>query len=176
MIRRLFLLCPLLWVLGLALFVVAMPGPAPGVRTDGAIVLTGGRGRVSRGVDVLEHGWTRKLLVSGVDPSVKRDEFALANKVPSRWLACCITLGQKATNTVSNADEAATWIRAREMRTVRLITSSWHMRRARLELQAVIGDEASIVTDGVPDTPSLGRIITEYHKYLLRRFSVLIGK
>ncbi len=158
------------------MFVVTMPGPAPGVRTDGAIVLTGGKGRVSRGVRVLENGWTKRLLVSGVDPSVKRGEFAQANGVPGRWLACCITLGQKATNTVSNADEAADWIRSRDMRTIRLITSNWHMRRARLELEAELGDDASIVTDGVPDAPSLKRIVREYHKYLLRRFSVLIGK
>jgi uncharacterized SAM-binding protein YcdF (DUF218 family) len=176
LIRRLFLLIPLLWVLGLAWFVLAMPGPAPGVRTDGAIVLTGGAGRVARGVEVLRKDWSPALLVSGVDRSVRRPEFQQANRVPGRLMTCCITLGQDAVNTVSNADEAADWIRARNFRTVRLITSNWHMRRARLELEAVIGDEASIVADGVPEAPTLRRIIREYHKYLVRRFWVLAGQ
>jgi uncharacterized SAM-binding protein YcdF (DUF218 family) len=175
LIRRIILLLLLLWILGLAWFAVALPGPAGSIHTDGAVVLTGGKGRLARGIDVVQQGWSRHLLVSGVDRMVKPAEFLAANHVPSALLTCCIELGKQATNTVSNADETASWIRRNHYRSVRLITTDWHMRRARLELDDALRGDASIVTDGVPSAPGLGVIILEYHKYIIRRVSLLFG-
>lgn len=176
MIRRLLVTAVLLWVLGLAWFAIALPGPVEGVRTDGVVVLTGGKGRVQRGVKVLERGWSRNLLVSGVDKTVRPGEFVAANRISPRLLKCCIELGKQATNTVSNADETVDWVRRNKFRSIRLITSDWHMRRARLELDKALNGQASIVADGVPTAPSLNTILLEYNKYLLRRVSVLLGQ
>lgn len=176
MIRRILLLIPLCWALGLAWFAIALPGPADGVRTDGVVVLTGGKGRLQRGISVLQQGWSRTMLVSGVDPVVRPGEFVAANHVPPALLKCCIELGKQATNTVSNADETVGWIRRNKHRTIRLITSDWHMRRARLELETALGDDASIIVDGVRTAPSLSTILLEYNKYLLRRLSIFFGR
>jgi uncharacterized SAM-binding protein YcdF (DUF218 family) len=175
LIRRIILLASLCWILGLAWFAVALPGPGGSTRTDGVVVLTGGKGRLARGIDVLQQGWSRHLLVSGVDRTVQPGEFLAANHVPRALLNCCIELGKQATNTVSNAGETADWIRRNHYRSVRLITTDWHMRRARLELSDALNGDASIVADGVPSTPGLGVIILEYHKYLIRRVSILFG-
>jgi uncharacterized SAM-binding protein YcdF (DUF218 family) len=176
LIRRIFLSVLLLWVLGLAWFALALPGPAGSERTDGIVVLTGGKGRFARGVEVLKKDYSRRLLVSGVDRSVRKDEFIVAQRVSPKLFACCIELGKQATNTVSNAEEAAEWLSLNKFRSVRLITSDWHMRRARLELEDALGGRATVLADGVRSTPGFSVIMVEYHKYLLRRFSLLIGQ
>ncbi len=175
MIRRLILTVLLLWLLGLAWFALTLPGPKDDVRTDAIVVLTGGKGRVARGLAVLEKGWSKKMLVSGVDKSVKPGEFVAINKGSAALLRCCITLGKRATDTVSNGQETAHWVRANHYRSIRLITSDWHMRRARLELDAALHGDASIVSDGVATAPPLRVILLEYHKFLLRRLTLLMG-
>ena len=165
----------LIWALGLAWFAVALPGPAADIRTDGVVVLTGGAGRLARGVKILNQGLSRKMLVSGVDRIVQPGEFRLANQVAPALLRCCIELGKQATDTVSNATETQNWVKRNQYRSIRLVTSDWHMRRARLELEQVLDESVIIVADGVPTTPSLAMIVLEYHKYLLRRVSILLG-
>ncbi len=172
---RMTMLLLLVWALGLAWFAVALPGPSSDVKTDGIVVLTGGAGRLARGVQVLNQGYSRTMLVSGVDRSVRPGEFQLANSVAPALLRCCIQLGKQATDTVSNAKETAEWVKRNHHRSIRLVTSDWHMRRARLELEQVVDNSVSIVADGVPTTPSLETILLEYHKYLLRRVSILLG-
>ncbi len=172
---RIILLGLLAWVLGLAWFMIALPGPASDIRTDGVVVLTGGAGRLQRGVQVLNQGLSRQMLVSGVDRSVRPGEFRLANAVAPALLRCCIELGKQATDTVSNAQETRNWVKRNQHRSIRLVTSDWHMRRARLELDQTLDGSVSIVMDGVPTTPSLDMILLEYNKYLLRRVSILFG-
>lgn len=163
-------------MLGLAWFALSLPGPAGSERTDGVLVLTGGKGRFARGVEVLKKGYSRHLLVSGVDRSVQKNEFIAAHGVSPALFACCIELGKQATNTVSNAEEAAEWLTRNKFRSVRLITTDWHMRRARLELEDALDGRATVLADGVRSTPSFSVMMVEYHKYLLRRFSLLIGQ
>ena len=43
----------LLWTLGFALFTVSLPQPAADRPTDAIVVLTGGAGRIQRGIDFL---------------------------------------------------------------------------------------------------------------------------
>ena len=71
----------LAWALGFVLFAVTLPQPAGEQRTDAVVVLTGGAGRIERGLEVLKRGWARELLVSGVDRSVKPHEFAIEYRV-----------------------------------------------------------------------------------------------
>jgi uncharacterized SAM-binding protein YcdF (DUF218 family) len=163
-------------MLGLAWFGLTLPAPAASERTDGVVVLTGGKGRFARGVDVLKKGYSKRLLVSGVDRSVRKEDFIAVQKVPPALFDCCIELGKQATNTVSNAEEAAQWIARNKFRSVRLITTDWHMRRARLELEDALDGKATILADGVRSAPSFTVMMVEYHKYLLRRFSLLIGQ
>ena len=63
-------------------------------------------------------------------------------------------------------------MRAHRYRSVRLVTSDWHMARARMELRAVLGPRTVILSDGVPSNPRLGLLINEYNKLILRRVAL----
>lgn len=174
MIGRLIATLALLWALGFALFCFTLPAPGAGETTDGIIVLTGGPGRLQRGLALLEAGTARRLLVSGVDRRVRAGELAKAYHV-SRALMGRVDLGREAVDTRSNADEAATWIAAHGYRSIRLVTTNWHMPRARLELARVARGGIRILPDAVPSDPDLAVLLREYDKYLLRRGAALIG-
>jgi uncharacterized SAM-binding protein YcdF (DUF218 family) len=175
MIRRIVSLVLLVWLLGFALFVVILPGSADGVKTDAIVVLTGGTGRIERGLLILARGDAKRLLVSGVDPAVREEELAQLQNAPRALFACCVDLGKDAVDTRSNAAEAARWMKHRGYRSVRLVTTDWHMPRARFELERVLPDGMRVVADAVPSTPGLVSLFAEYNKYLLRRASALVG-
>ena len=175
MIKRLISLLLIAWLLGFAWFAALLPQPLQGTKTDAAIVLTGGEGRVARGLEVLNKGWSGKLLVSGVDREVRQREFVAAYGIDPARMACCITLGFESVDTRSNALESARWIARNKIRSVRLITTDWHMRRAAFELGRVSPKGVKVVVDAVPSQPSLETLFLEYHKLLARWLSQLWG-
>ena len=165
----------LLYVLGYALFAVMLPRAAGEERTDAVVVLTGGSGRLERGFDMVERGLARRMLISGVERTVRPIELASAYEVDPRRFECCITLGRESFDTRSNADEVARWVERRRIRSIRLVTNDLHMPRARYELRKRVGDQLTIVADAVPTNPDLGDIFIEYNKYLLGLAADLIG-
>lgn len=175
MIRRLFALVLLAYVGGFGLFMLTLAEPAPAAATDGIVVLTGARGRIDRGVALLQQGQARRMLVSGVPIGVTPADLARVNRAPRRLFRCCIDLGDAAVDTRSNAEETAQWVRARRYRSVRLITSDWHMARARMELANALDDEVAIVSDGVKSNARWRLLLTEYNKLILRRFALWLG-
>lgn len=178
MIRFLFRLVSfvvLLYVLGYALFAVLLPKPAGEERTDGIVVLTGGSGRLERGFELMERQRAQRMLISGVDRTVRAVELAEAYDIDEQMLECCVTLGRESFDTRSNADEVARWLERRRFRSIRLVTNDLHMPRAGYELRKRIGRDVVVVTDAVPTDPSFTQIFTEYNKYLLGRTADLIG-
>lgn len=175
MIRRLLSAIILAWLIGFVLFVGLLPRPAGTERSDGIIVLTGAPGRIERGLSLLEQGGAKKLLVSGVDLTVRPAEFAAQYRVPPRLFSCCVELGQEAVDTRSNGAESADWVRRNRYRSVRLVTTDWHMRRARLELDQALPKNVAIRPDAVRSEPNLTVLLKEYHKYLLRRAAIVAG-
>ena len=87
--------------------------------------------------------------------------------------ACCVDLGREASDTRSNAEETAAWLRARKARSVRLVTTDWHMPRARFELKRALAGRAEIVPDAVDSEPSLAVLFREYNKLITRRVAAL---
>ena len=61
------------------------------------------------------------------------------------------------------------------MKTLRLVTHDWHMRRARLELDQVLPDSIIVTNDAVRTQPSLWVLFLEYNKYWLRGLAALLG-
>ncbi len=175
MIVRLFALSVLGWMLGFAWFAIFLPQPLDGRTTDAIVVLTGGAGRIDRGLALLQEGASKRMLISGVDRAVRPAELAAQYDAPERLFACCITLGREAIDTRSNAIETAHWLERRDFETVRLITTDWHMRRSALELRQALPSRVTIVYDAVPSRPSLTMLAREYNKYLLRRAAALVG-
>jgi len=174
MITRLGSLLLLAYALGFVLFAFTLgkPAKASAAATDAAVVLTGGPGRIEHGIDVLKDHKALRLLVAGVDPRVTKPD--LARRIPGSrsWLACCVDLGSESVDTRSNAEEASRWLTKRQFHSLRLITSDWHMRRARYEFEKVLGGKYILVPDAVRTEPSLITLFGEYNKYLLRRLAV----
>ncbi|RVQ67538.1 YdcF family protein [Croceicoccus ponticola] len=167
MFRRIFSFLLLVWALGFAAFAMLLPQPADDTRTDGVVVVTGAGGRIERGVEALQQGWSKKLLVSGVDSEVKPEELAAEYDIPMRLMDCCITLGYEAVDTRSNAAESATWVRQQKLKSIRLVTSDWHMRRAAHDLSLTLDSNVEVVRDAVPSEPKLSMLFLEYHKFLI---------
>jgi len=174
MITRAVALLLLAYAIGFILFAFTLgkAAPADAVATDAAIVLTGGPGRIEHAIDVLRDQKAKRLLVAGADPSVTKADIARRIHGSSKLVKCCVDLGSESVDTRSNAEEAGRWLAQRHFTSVRLITSDWHMRRARYEFEKVLGSKYRLVTDAVRSDPRFLTLFGEYNKYLLRRLAV----
>lgn len=166
MIRRALSFVALIYALGFLWFAAALPQPADGGRTDAIVVPTGGAGRIDRGLDLLSARKAEAMLVTGVDPEVRPGEFAAQYRVPARLMDCCVTLGFAAVDTRGNAAETAAWMDHHHYRSLRLVTTDWHMRRAAGELSSALPSNVSIIRDAVPSRPKLGGLFLEYNKLI----------
>jgi uncharacterized SAM-binding protein YcdF (DUF218 family) len=174
-ILRLAALLLLGWAVGFVIFVLGQGQPADLRPTDAIVVLTGGPGRLARGLEVLEAGRAKRMFVSGVGREVLPAELAYANNAPERLFACCVDLGFEAVDTRSNGPEVARWVKRHHYRSVRLITTDWHMPRARFELSRSLDPTVQVVPDAVRSSPAMTALLSEYDKYLLRRVAVVLG-
>jgi uncharacterized SAM-binding protein YcdF (DUF218 family) len=175
MIARLIGMGLLAWGFGFVLFAVTLPHPAPDAPlTDGIVVLTGGPGRIERGASLLARGRARRMLVSGAGKRVRLADLGHAYHLAPALLRR-IDLGHAAVDTRSNAGETARWIGTHHYRSIRLVTTDWHMARARFELRRVLKD-TTVLPDAVPSEPGLLTLVTEYDKFLLRQGAALTGK
>jgi 1-acyl-sn-glycerol-3-phosphate acyltransferase len=132
-------------------------------------------GRLERGFDLVQRGVSRRMLISGVDRTVRPNELAEAYHVDQRLIDCCVVLGRESFDTRSNADEVANWVERRRVRSIRLVTNELHMPRARYELRKRVGGNLNILQDAVPSEPDYQDVFVEYNKYLLGRIADLIG-
>ncbi len=174
MIFRVAALLVVVWALGFVAFMLSLGKPLEGRKTDAIVVLTGGSGRIDRGLAVLRAGDAKRMLVSGVDPDVRPGEFSAQYKIDRRLFASSIDLGWQAVDTRSNADETRKWVVRHKYKSVRLVTSDWHMPRAKLELSHQLPGE-DVAGDAVRSQPGFAMLFREYHKYLVRRVALLIG-
>ncbi|WP_245578837.1 YdcF family protein [Inquilinus limosus] len=182
-----FVVLAVAWGTGLAWFVAqaGRGGEVDPDHTDAIVVLTGGSERLRVGLDLLARGTAERLLVSGVHRDVKLNElFALSPTDDS--LRCCVDLGYAASDTIGNAQEAAGWMRAHGFRSLRLVTSNYHMPRSMLEFRAAM-PEIEIRRQPVdPGTVHLDRwwawpgtarlIVSEYNKFLVALARVMLGR
>lgn len=174
MIARLLAFVAILYVLGFAFFAVTLGGPAPddAPKVDAIVVITGGKGRIEYAARLLSDGKGKRLLIAGADPSVRKADLVHRLGGKRRLFECCVDLGSESVDTRSNAEEAKRWMERRKFHSLRLVTSDWHMRRARYEFNRQFDDGTTIVSDAVKTEPSFTTLFAEYNKYLLRRLSV----
>lgn len=166
------------WAAGLLWFASTIPKEVAdtSTHTDAIVALTGGAERIETGVRLLSQGLSERLFVSGAGEDVSTSDI-LGRSVPvSPELAPNITIGKTAVDTPGNALETAAWVRGQNMRSIRLVTAAYHMRRSLLEFHGAM-PEVEIVPHAVfpphvkqdwwrwPGTASL--IAREYTKFLL---------
>jgi len=168
----------LVWVGGLVWFVDSSLSLATDrmTATDAIVVLTGGRLRLEAGLDLLGAGMAQKLFISGVNPRVERGQLLRTLAPVSDLDGGRIVLGHDAENTLGNARETAGWMRLEGYRSLRLVTSWYHMERSLLEFEREMPGIA-IVADPVfaghaEPEPWSARLdvalltVGEYNKYL----------
>jgi uncharacterized SAM-binding protein YcdF (DUF218 family) len=177
-----FLVVLLIWTAGLFAFAnrvqqsTPLPDPLP---AEGIVVLTGANSneRIAAAVDLLSEHLGGRVLVSGVNRDVTREEVRRASKTVRRLYDCCVDLGFTAADTVGNARETAEWAKAMRYDSLIIVTSDYHMPRAMLELRAVLRPPMVLQTYAVA-TPALKvrgwwrspraarLLVVEYCKYL----------
>jgi len=138
-----FLVVAAIWFSGLFAFAARVqhstPPPAP-TPADGIVVLTGAHSdqRISAALRLLEDGYGRRLLVSGVNRKTSREDIRRTTKAVRRLYDCCVDLGFSAYDTIGNARETADWARAMRFTSLIIVSADYHMPRAMLELTAVM--------------------------------------
>lgn len=171
----------LIWLAGLFAFAdrARRAGPPDEVPTvDGIVVLTGASDeRIAAGFKLLEAGKGRRMLVSGVNESVRREELRQVQGAPRKLYECCVDLGYDAQNTPGNAKEIADWARAKGFRRLIVVTSDYHMPRAILEVRATFPEGqlfrypvATPLLDNKQwwnDQRTTRLVVSEYTKYLV---------
>src|SRR5262249_35504427 len=139
-------LAALLW------FGFTMPDAAeePSARTDAIVVLTGGEDRLETAFGLLQKGLASRLYVTGVGEKVTKPELLKRLGDPSAEIAARIELGFRAANTRGNAAETAAWFNSQSMRSLRLVTANYHMRRSLLLFRRALPDANIVAHPVVP--------------------------
>jgi uncharacterized SAM-binding protein YcdF (DUF218 family) len=177
------LVLALIWAAGLVAFAERVQRSTPTEEpqaADGIVALTGANSneRIAAAIQLLADHKGRRVLVSGVNRGVSREQLRVASGAVRRLYDCCVDLGFTAADTVGNARETAEWARAMRFTSLIVVTSDYHMPRAMLELRAVLRPPAvTFQTYAVPTaalktrhwwrSPGAARLlVVEYSKYL----------
>ena len=126
-------------------------------------------------LDLLEAGQAKRVLISGVGLDVRPVDLAATYRRPVALFDCCVALGREAVDTRSNGQEVARWVERRGYSSIRLVTTDWHMRRARFELDRALPNNIAVTNDAVSTHASLSILFKEYNKYWLRAVASLLG-
>lgn len=148
----------------------------PERKADGIVVLTGGSSRVSDAMELLAAGYGKRLLISGVHPTIAAADISRSLQEGQGLFHCCVDLDHSAVNTRSNALETRRWARERGFKSLIVVTSNYHMPRAIVELSHAMPDTSlipfSVVGDKWRDEPwwssgaTFRLVLSEYVKYV----------
>ena len=171
----------LIWLVGLFAFAHRVRELTPAddpARADAIVALTGPSSeRVNTAIRLLEQGKGERVLISGVNREVRRQELRELTPGSSRLFNCCVDLGFEAEDTVGNAQEIAAWARAKGYDDLIVVTSDYHMPRSLVEIRGALPGVR--LTPYAVSTPSLDnarwwraavtarRMTLEYMKYLV---------
>ena len=170
----------LMWLVGLFVFAERVRGFTPAedpARADAIVALTGPSAeRVNVAIRLLENDKGDRVLISGVNREVRRQELRALTPGSNRLFNCCVDLGFEAMDTIGNAQEIAAWARQKGYTRLIVVTSDYHMPRSMVEIRSAYpGVE---LTPYAVETPSLDnsgwwkaavtarRMTLEYMKYL----------
>lgn len=170
-----------LWLCGLKLFLVSVKAvdiQHPSARTDAIVVLTGDDNRIQKGLDLWLDGYASTIFISGIHKDVSRDKILENIDDDDPKPATCLVLDYNATTTVENAAETKAFVEENDIRSIRLVTSHYHMPRALMEMKYALPN-LEIYTHP-PDERLKGKrywplILSEYHKGLWRKITLVMG-
>jgi len=153
------------------------------VKSDAIVVLTGGRGRVEEGIRLFRENRGQWLFLIGVDPAVRKGDLfreRSGEKGEER-----VILEQSSRNTLENALYARDLIIRNDIRSLTLITSRYHMKRATLLFRNVLPRDIAIYPHPVDSRNlqeswwshggSFRLLFSEFYKYCIFRFFFLVA-
>jgi uncharacterized SAM-binding protein YcdF (DUF218 family) len=142
---------------------------------DGIVVVTGGADRIDEALALLEQFKGRRLLISGVNTASTPEQLRRRWPGRTRLFDCCVDLDYQARNTYGNAIESRAWARRNGIRSLILVTASYHLPRTLVEFRAAMPDVAITAFPVVPEASRLNRwwqepqltriIVLEFVKY-----------
>jgi uncharacterized SAM-binding protein YcdF (DUF218 family) len=146
-------------------------------KADAIVVLTGGRGRVEEGIKLYRENQATWLFLIGVDPLVHKSD--LFREYKGQRGGEGVFLEKVSRNTLENALQARELIIRKNVRSIKLITSRYHMKRAILIFQNVLPKDVAIYPHPV-DSKNLKEewwshggsfrlLMGEFYKYCLFR-------
>ena len=102
-------------------------------KTQAIVVLTGGRNRISEAIKLLNNGLADQLFISGVEKNTSLKDICASQdlSVPAKT----VLLEKKSTNTIENAIHTQAWLKKNNIKSIRLVTSNYHLPRSVLEFQ-----------------------------------------
>ena len=143
-------------------------------KTEAIIVLTGGRNRITEAGKLYNRKLADKLFISGVNKRVSLNQIERRNEI-SLQAKSRVQLGQKAKDTIGNAEESMEWINQNKIKSVRLVTSNYHIPRSLLEFRSRLPELEIIAYQVYSENVqqqwwrswgSFTLLATEYNKYL----------
>lgn len=173
----------LLWGLGYIAFLAHLEQVSVEQRerkTDAVVILTGGNFRVQTGLELFSDGMAPKLFITGVHESVKKADIISLWKGKKHLPECCIILGHTARTTIGNAVETREWLQQNNIKSIRLVTSFYHMPRALIEFKTTMPDVEIIPhpvekADYSPEDPKYWNLtFSEYNKSLFRKIYLVV--
>ena len=180
-----------LWVSGLLWFKESLAEKERTIEdgADAIIVLTGGSDRLERAVELLKERKANELFISGVGEGVLLSEIFSTMEVSQKDsdnLKDYIELGYEAKDTRGNALEVAKWLIEKRYSKIILVTSNYHMARARAEIKKRLSDVEIIDYPVVSENVILDKwflyqgsrelIISEYNKLIVSSIDLVLGK
>ena len=129
----------ILWLTGFPIFlqlVFDLKPESPERTADAVVVLTGGKSRIEEGLKLFSEGRTKHLHIAGVHPDVSAHDIAKKWTGTQPLPPCCMSMEQISTTTIENAEQTHLWLeKYPSYRTIRLVTSDYHMYRAIAEME-----------------------------------------
>lgn len=151
---------------------------------DAIVVLTGGHARVNEAIRLLEEGRANRLLISGVHPGTTREQLAAVTASSMPLEKNSVDLDRVALNTAGNAVETANWVKKNGFSSLLVVTSAYHLPRAKVELAGALPNVALIAypvfskdlkLDSWYKEPATMRLLMrEYVKYILARLRITV--
>lgn len=186
LIKYIISLCFLLWFVGFCIFLDKVINYPIDEKTpsDAIIVFTGGSNRLKAGFNLLRENLAKNILISGVGKGVSDEDVRNEGQFDLKDYR--VDLDHKARDTEENAVESAKWIRENNFKSIRLVTSNYHMDRSILVLKDILPDLIIIPHPIVPtemmkknwwySTHLFSLILKEYNKLLVAHFRSALRK
>ena len=151
-------------------------------KADAIIVLTGARGRIESGIELLFAGYAPRLLISGVTEEGSLPAIVTAldmNETEKQAVLdhCCIELDHMPTDTATNATETARWIEDNNIHSIILVTSAAHMPRAYLQFYYALPDDVQTIAYPYHGEKRRSDLVLtkEFWSYAWREYKKFIG-